>query len=163
MQAHKIIRAVNRRCDIAFETADHKISYDDIEIPLPYDLSAPVAEINDEDFAIFAQDVLEQPEKYKDKVVRLKGKAAVRSRALKPGYFFFGRDVMTCCANDIRFIPLAAECADVSKIKNLGWYSLTARVDIRQMEDVYGGPGPVLHTQSMESAAPPAQEVATFY
>ena len=96
MQAHKIIRAVNRRCDIAFETTDHKISYDDIEIPLPYDLNAPVAEIQDEDFAVFAQDVLEQPDKYKDKVVRLKGKAAVRSRALKPGYFFFGRDLMTC-------------------------------------------------------------------
>ena len=62
MQAHKIIRAVNRRCDIAFETTDHKISYDDIEIPLPYDLNAPVAEIQDEDFAVFAQDVLEQPD-----------------------------------------------------------------------------------------------------
>jgi hypothetical protein len=163
MQAHKIVRAVNRRCDIAFETADHKISYDDIEIPLPYDLNAPVAEIHDEDFAIFAQDVLEQPEKYKDKVVRLKGKAATRSRSLKPGYFFFGRDVMTCCVNDIRFIPLAAEWGDVSSLKNLGWYEITARVDVRELPNVYDGPGPVLHALSIVPADPPAQEVATFY
>ena len=163
MQAHKVVRAVNRRCDIAFETADHKISYDDIEIPLPYDLNAPVTEIQDEDYAIFAQDVLEQPEKYKDKIVRLKGKAAVRSRALKPGYFFFGRDVMTCCVNDIRFVPLAAEWKDVSSIKNLGWYTVTARVDVRSLPDVYNGPGPVLHVRSIDKAEPPRQEVATFY
>ncbi|MBQ7737353.1 MAG: GTPase [Oscillospiraceae bacterium] len=163
LQAHKIIRAINRRCDIAFETPDGKITYDDIELPLPYDLNAPVVEIADDDFAIFLQDIMDQPEKYRNKTVRLRGKAVSKSRSLKPGYFFFGREVMTCCANDIRFIPLAAECADVSKIKNLGWYTLTARVDIRDMQDVYGGPGPVLHAQSMETAAPPAQEVATFY
>ena len=163
LQAHKIIRAINRRCDIAFETPDGKITYDDIELPLPYDLNAPVVEIADDDFAIFLQDIMDQPEKYRNKTVRLRGKAVSKSRSLKPGYFFFGREVMTCCANDIRLIPLAAECADVSKIKNLGWYTLTARVDIRDMQDVYGGPGPVLHAQSMETAAPPAQEVATFY
>ena len=96
-------------------------------------------------------------------MVRLKGKAATRSRALKPGYFFFGRDVMTCCVNDIRFIPLAAEWKDVSGIKNLGWYTVTARVDVRSLPDVYNGPGPVLHVQSIEKADAPKQEVATFY
>ena len=53
MQAHKIIRAINRRCDIAFETPDGKISYDDIELPLPYDLNAPVCEIGDADYPFF--------------------------------------------------------------------------------------------------------------
>ena len=109
MQAHKIIRAINRRCDIAFETPDGKISYDDIELPLPYDLNAPVCEIGDADYAIFLQDIMDQPEKYRNKTVSLKGKAITKSRSLKKGYFYFGRDVMTCCANDIRFIPLAAD------------------------------------------------------
>jgi len=163
MQAHKIIRAVNRRCDIAFETPDGKISYDDIEIPLPYDLNAPVVEIDDGDYALFLQDIMDQPDKYRNKVVRLKGKAVSKSRSLKPGYFYFGRDVMTCCANDIRFIPLAAEWKDVPAIRNLGWYDLTARVDIRDLPDVYSGPGPVLHVRSLDPAAAPEQEVATFY
>lgn len=163
LQAHKIVRAVNRRCDIAFETADGQISYDDIELPLPYDLNAPVAEIADEDYAIFLQDVMDQPEKYRDKVVRLRGKAVNKSRSLKPGYFFFGREVMTCCVNDIRFMPLAAEWKDVSGLKNLGWYTLTARVDVRNLPDLYDGPGPVLHVQRIDPAAQPAQEVATFY
>ncbi len=163
LMAHKIIRAVNRRCDIAFETPDGKITYDDIELPLPYDLNAPVAEIRDEDYAIFLQDATDQPDKYQGKTVRLKGKAVTRSRSLKPGYFYLGRDVMTCCVNDIRFIPLAAEWGDVSSLKNLGWYEITARVDVRELPNVYDGPGPVLHALSIVPADPPAQEVATFY
>ena len=68
LQAHKIVRAINRRCDIAFETPDGKITYDDIELPLPYDLTAPVAEIADADYALFLQDIMDQTEKYRDKV-----------------------------------------------------------------------------------------------
>ena len=162
MQAHKIIHAINRRCDIAFETADGKISYDDIEIPLPYDLSAPVAEVQDEDFALFLQDIMEELGKYEGKTLRLKAKAVTKSRALKPGYFLFGRDVMTCCANDIRFIPLVAECADTAKIKNLGWYTVTCRIDVRTMPNVYEGPGPVLHVTEMTPCEAPVNEVATF-
>ena len=163
LQIHKIVRAVNRRCDIAFETADGKISYDNIELPLPYDLSAPVVEIADADYAVFLQDIMDQPQKYQGKTLRLKGKAVTKSRSLKKGYFYLGRDVMTCCANDIRFIPLAAECADTGALKNLGWYSLTARVDIRALPNVYDGPGPVLHALEIRSAPAPEQEVATFY
>ena len=163
LQAHKIIRAINRRCDIAFETPDGKISYDDIELPLPYDLNAPVCVIGDADYAIFLQDIMDQPEKYRNKTVSLKGKAITKSRSLKKGYFYFGRDVMTCCANDIRFIPLAAEAADTGELKNLAWYKLTARIDIRTLPDVYEGPGPVLHMVSIEPCAVPEQEVATFY
>ena len=163
LMIHKIVRAVNRRCDIAFETVDGKITYDDIELPLPYDLSAPVVEIGTADYAIFLQDIMDQPEKYRGKIVRLLAKAITRSRSLKPGYFYFGRDVMTCCANDIRFIPLMAEWSDTAELKNLGWYDLTARVDIRDLPDVYQGPGPVLHARTIVPAQPPEQEVATFY
>ena len=163
LQAHKIIRATNRRCDIAFETPDGKISYDDIEIPLPYDLNAPVVDIADEDYAIFLQDIMEQPDKYRDKLVRLKGKAVTKARALKPGYFFFGRDVMTYCANDIRFCPVAAEWKDVTAIKNLGWYGVTARVDVRTLPNVYDNPGPVLHVQSIGPVSAPEKEVATYF
>jgi len=107
--------------------------------------------------------VMDQPEKYRNKTVRLKGKIVTKSRSLKPGYFYLGRDVMTCCANDIRFIPMAAEWKDVPGLKNLGWYDVTARVDVRTLPDVYDGPGPVLHVESIAAAPPPAQEVATFY
>ena len=163
MQAHKIVRATNRRCDIAFETPDGKISYDEIELPLPYDLNAPVAEVGDDDYAIFLQDAMDQPDKYQNKVVRLKGKAVSKSKSLKKGYFYLGREVMTCCANDIRFLPLLSEWKDVAGIKNMGWYDVTARVDIRNLPEVYDGPGPVLHVEKIAPCDAPEKEVATFY
>ena len=163
MQAHVIVRATNRRCDIAFETPDGKITYDDIEIPLPYDLNAPVVEIADDDYAIFLQDIMDQPDKYRDKVVRLKGRTVSKSRSLKPGYFYFGREVMTCCANDIRFLPLLSEWKDVKSVSTMSWYEVTARVDIRNLPEVYEGPGPVLHVRKIIPCAVPAKEVATFF
>lgn len=163
MLAHKAVRAVNRRCDIAFETPAGKISYDDIELPLPYDMNAPVVEIADEDYALFFQDLMEKLPNYDGKTLSLTVRAVTKSRQLKPGYFFVGRDIMTCCANDIKFVPIAAECADVSKVKNLGWYRLTARLDVRRMPDLYEGDGPVLHVVSLTECEKPASEVATFY
>ena len=40
MQFHTIVRASNRRCDIAYESADGSVEYDDIEDPLPFDKDA---------------------------------------------------------------------------------------------------------------------------
>ena len=163
MLAHKAVRAVNRRCDIAFETPEGKISYDDIELPLPYDLDAPVAVIEDTDYVLFFQDLMDKLPKYEGKTVQLTARAVTKTRKLRPGYFFLGRDVMTCCVNDIQFVPLAAEWKDTSELKNLGWYRFTARIDLRQMKDVYDGEGPVMHILSLEPVDPPKQEVATFY
>ena len=162
--AHKVVRAVNRRCDIAFETADGKITYDDIELPLPYDLEAETVVIEDQDYAIFFQHMMENPRMYEGKKLQLKAKAITKTRKMRPGYFYIGRDVMTCCVDDIQFVPLAAEWGDTAELKNLAWYLFTARVDLRNLGDVYNGQeGPVLHMLSIESCLPPQQEVATFY
>jgi len=162
--AMKAVRAQNRRCDIAYETPDGRVSYDETELPLPYDLAAEVVEIADEDYAFFLQDIMAEPYKYEGKVLRFKGWAATKSRALKPGYFFFGREVMTCCADDIQFLPLAAEWRDVSELKNRGWYTITARVDIRTLPEIYQSEvGPVLHLHSFAPADIPAEPVAMFY
>ena len=164
LMAHKAVRAQNRRCDIAYETPDGMVTYDDIEIPLPYDLEAPIVEVADEDYAIFLQDIMDQPEKYEGKTLRIKGWCATKSRSLRPGYFFFGREVMTCCADDIQFVPLAAEWRDTSELKNKGWYTITARVDIRKMPELYQDEiGPVLHLSGFEPAEVPAEPVAMFY
>ena len=39
---HKIVRAVNRSCNIAYEDETGKVKYDDVEDPLPFDKTAPV-------------------------------------------------------------------------------------------------------------------------
>jgi len=164
LAAHKAVRAQNRRCDIAYETVDGQVTYDDIELPLPYDLNADIVEIDDADYAIFLQDIMEEMEKYQGKTLRLKGMAVTKSRSLRPGYFFFGREVMTCCVDDIQFVPLAAEWRDTAELKNKSWYTITARVDIRKMPELYQDEmGPVLHLSGFEPTEAPAEPVAMFY
>lgn len=164
MTAHKVVRAINRRCDIAFETPDHKISYDDIELPPPYDLNAPVVQIGDEDYAIFYQELQEKLPNYDGKVVKLRAQIITKTRQkLKKGYFFLGRQIMTCCANDVQYVPLAAEWSSPESLTNMGWYMITARIDVRELEGVYNGPGPVLHVTDIAMTDPPVEEVATYY
>ena len=102
MRLHKIVRGASRRCDIAYEYVGGKVSYDDIEDPLPFDLDAPVVEIADRDYAIFYRDMTEDMEKYKGKTLSFVGVVA-RDPHLPDTDFAIGRHVMTCCANDITY------------------------------------------------------------
>ncbi len=161
MEVHKIIRAANRRCDIAFEMPDGKVEYDDIEDPLPFDLDAPVVEIKDEDYALFYADLSEDFSKYDGKTLRYKGLVA-KSPRLAGDNFVFGRQLMTCCANDIQFTGLICRWADAARLGKGQWLTVTATVELKWHKG-YGKKGPVLNVINLETAEPPAQPVATFY
>ncbi len=83
MEMHRVIRAISRRCDIAYEYTDGKVVYDDIEDPLPFDLDAPVVEIEDRDFAIWYRDMSEEPKKYDGKTIEVKCRCLVRKNVPK--------------------------------------------------------------------------------
>lgn len=53
MAYHKIVRALNRRCDIIYEYGPNNIEIDNIEDPLPFDLTADVIVIEDRDYAVW--------------------------------------------------------------------------------------------------------------
>lgn len=89
MEMHRIIRAISRRCDIAYEYTDGKVVYDDIEDPLPFDVDAPVIEIEDRDFAIWYRDMSEEPKKYDGKTIEVKCRCLVRKNVPK-GCFIAG-------------------------------------------------------------------------
>ncbi|MBQ4370861.1 MAG: GTPase, partial [Firmicutes bacterium] len=57
MEHHRIVRAANRTCTIAYEHMDGSVDYDDIEDPLPFDIEAPVVVIEDKDYAIWYRDM----------------------------------------------------------------------------------------------------------
>ena len=161
MPFHKIARAVNRRIDILYEFTDGTTKQDDIEDPLPFDINAPVVKIEDGDYALWYRDLSEDPKKYDGKVVEYKGLAAVNPR-MKPGMFFFGRQLMTCCVEDIQFAGLLTLC-DADKMPENGkWYTMRLSVAYK-WHKLYGRKGPVLTLQNIEPAEAPAQPVATFY
>ena len=161
MEFHKIVRGVSRRPDIAYEYVSGDVEYDEIEDPLPFDINAPVIRIEDGDYALWYRDLSEDVKKYDGKVVEYKALAAVNPR-MKPGVFFFGRQLMTCCVEDIEFAGLLTQC-DADKMPENGqWYTMRLKIAYK-WHKLYGQKGPILTLLSMEKAEAPEQPVATFY
>lgn len=146
---------ISRRPDIAYEYTNGDVEYDEIEDPLPFDINAPVVKIEDGDYALWYRDLSEDPKKYDGKVVEYKGLAAVNPR-MKPGMFFFGRQLMTCCVEDIQFAGLLTLC-DADKMPENGkWYTMRLSVAYK-WHKLYGRKGPVLTLQNIEPAEGAAQ------
>lgn len=158
---HKIIRAMSRRPGIVYEFADGRAEYDEIVDPLPFDIDAPIIEIEDRDYAFFYRDLTEETEKYAGKTVRFKGLVAVDKR-MKPGTIVIGRHIMTCCAADIAYSGLVCKHASLLPLRTRDWVIVTARIDI-EYDKIYGQEGPVLKATSIEYTSAPEEEVATFY
>ena len=161
MEFHKVVRAASRRADIAYESTDGKVVYDDIEDPLPFDLNAPVIEIGDADFAEWYRDLGETPANYEGKTVRFKCRALKRSK-MPANTFIVGRHVMTCCVEDIQFAALVCQWDEADTVQDDSWMILTAKLNFR-FNKAYGRKGPVLSYVSHELCEAPEQPVATFY
>ena len=147
MEFHKVVRAASRRADIAYESTDGKVVYDDIEDPLPFDLNAPVVEVKDEDYARVYRDITEEPKKYAGKTVKFKGQVA-RLRREKDGMFAPGRFVMTCCEADITFMGLPCRFAGAAGLAARSWVMVTATVEVKY-HSLYKGVGPILTALSL--------------
>ncbi|MBQ8659121.1 MAG: GTPase [Clostridia bacterium] len=158
---HKIVRGVTRRSDIVYEYANGKAEFDDIEDPLPFDINAPVIEIEDRDYAFFYRDLTEDLEKYIGKTVKFKGLVATDKR-LPEGNIVVGRHVMTCCEADIEYSGVACVLPQTMDLKTRDWIELTATIEFKK-HYVYKGKGPVLMATEVKKCEAPEEQLATFY
>ena len=158
---HKIVRAANRSCDIAYEDPKGKVRYDDIEDPLPFDKNAPVIDIADKDYAIWYRDLNEELKSYNGKTVHFKAQVAT-AEELDADTIIVGRQLMNCCAADITFAGVIAVGNTRRDIGDRDWVDLTASIRVKK-HPLYTRPGPVLTVIEIAPAEPPEEEVATFY
>ena len=161
MPFHKLARAASRRVDIMYEFVDGSTQFDDIEDPLPFDINAPVIQIEDDDYALWFRDVTEEPEKYQGKTVRFKAQVAMLRRD-KNGMFAPGRFVMTCCVDDIQFCGLPCKYAGAKELKPRSWVMVEAKISAEKHRLYKGDLGPVLTAISVTDAAPAVEDVCTF-
>jgi len=161
MEIHKIVRAVNRRAEIAFEDENGNVTYDEIPDELPFDLSAPVVTVGLEDYAAWYRDISEEMDKYDGKTVHLSGYVILR-KDLPNQTFIFGRQVMTCCEDDLTFAGVLCTWKDQKKLCHQDWVEITAKISLRQHK-IYGRKGPVFQILNLQHAEVPEQAVATFY
>lgn len=161
MPYHKIVRTINRRCDIIYEYGSDNIELDNIEDPLPFDINAPVIEIQDKDYAMWYSDMNDDEEKYYGKTVKFKGRTLLGG-GLDDDEFVIGRHIMTCCVQDIQFGGLVAKYADSQSLEHGGWAVITAKIQ-KEYNKMYQSEGPVYHVINLEKCQAPEEEVATFY
>lgn len=161
---HKIVRGISRRPDIVYEYIGGKAEFDEIEDPMPFDVNAPIIEIDDRDFAWFYRDLAENTEGYAGKTVRFKGMAAVSAKVPK-GCIVLGRHIMTCCEADIAYDGFVVKLNGlVTDVKTRDWLTVTAKIAV-EYNSVYRAEGPVLIAEKAERSDPPAQDeiVVTYY
>ena len=161
MALHKIVRGVSRRADIAYEYGEDDVEYDDIEDPLPFDKEAETIDVTDMDYALWYRDLSEELSSYDGKKVRFKGQVVV-DRSIPDDAFIVGRQLMTCCVDDIQFAGLICEWGRRSELVNRMWVTVEASISVRK-HPCYGRVGPVLSGISVTPASAPEEEVATFY
>lgn len=158
---HKIVRGISRRSAIVYEYKDGSTEEDDIEDSLPFDVNAPVIEIADTDYALWYRDMMEDTGKYNGKTVKFKGIIA-RDKKLGDSTFVAGRHVMTCCAEDVQYAGLIAECeTPCMSLKTGDWIMITATVSVEKHK-AYKGVGPVLRVKEYAATTEPAEKVVTF-
>lgn len=161
MALHKVVRGITRRADIVYEYADGRAEFDDVEDPLPFDINAPIIQIEDRDYAFFYRDLTENLESYVGKTVRFKGIVATDKR-LSPLDIVVGRHVMTCCADDIQYCGVACELPEEMGLKTRDWISVTAKIEFKKHR-IYKGKGPVLVAERVIVCEQPEEQLATFY
>ena len=153
----KQLRALNPSANILFENLDGTTEDGVSDEDLPYDMKADVIEITEENFGIFYLDSMDHPARYNGKTVRLVGQA-FPDASFPPGFYYFARYAMTCCANDI------AKCGWVTKggtkPDEKGFITLTAVCQAVQSPE--GQEALLLHEKAVERAKAPKEKYVTF-
>lgn len=107
------IRALNQECQIGFEGKNGQLT-SMLDEDLPYDITKDTILLEDNDYPTWYIDVFDNYEKYIGKTIRFK----TFVRDILEDSIVVGRNVMTCCENDIQF--LGYEVKDVDDLVAIG-------------------------------------------
>ena len=155
------VKAVNKRAQIYFEAAEGETDgFENDE--MPFDINAPVIEIEDDDFGLLYVDAMDNISRYVGKTVKYKA-VVYKSPKMAKNQFVPGRFVMTCCADDIGFIGFDCTCTlpELDKYQTRDWIMITAEVQSEYRKE-YEGDGPVLYAKAIEPAEKPEDDLVYF-
>ena len=152
----RAVKVQNPMSQLIFEGEDGEI-IPPSEEDLPYDVKGDKIVIPDDDFGIWYVDAFEHPEYYLNKVIEFKA-LAIKPRGLDENMFVPARDIMTCCADDIR--PYGYPCVMTKDIELLLKQWMTFRVRFRyESFTSFGSEQPVLYLIDFEPANAPNEKV----
>lgn len=153
------VKAVNPQADIIFEDKDGEINQL-LEEDLPFDLNAPVIELDNYGYGIWYLDSMDNLGRYLGKTVKFTA-MVLRPKEFGANEFVPGRMAMTCCADDMAFIGFPCEYEKASELTNKSWVEVTASID-KGVRPEYKGEGPILHAIEVKPGKKPKKEVIDF-
>ncbi len=159
---HKIVRQANRRCNIFYEYPDGRSLMDEKVDPLPFDINAPVIQIENRDYAYFFSDLMENMANYEGKTVCFTALYPETMKPMPDGMFVAGRMLMNCCAADTQFAGMACHTKKGQAPAKGSWFRLKGKIRL-QRNRLFSGKVPVVDVISVEKAVEPEDPVATFY
>ena len=142
------VKVVSPQAEVIFEDENGEIE-NIFQDHVPYDLNAPVIEIRPEDYGIWYVDVMENPDRYRGKIVEYTARV-LKPRSFPSKLFFPGRMAMTCCADDTTFLGYVCKSAYAPKLKAGQWVKIRAKVEYAKLA-MYHGTGPVLEAENIEA------------
>ena len=160
MAIHKIVRSVSRRAQIAYEYESGEVEYDDIEDPLPFDKNAPIIEIADDDYGLWYMDFAENTKDYIGKTIKVRALTMRNKLINAKSEIIVGRQIMTCCADDITYKGLLCKANNAQDFAQGEWVLLTAKISFEKHRVYKDDKGPVLMAVSMEKTVSPEKPVA---
>ena len=155
----RTVRGLNPRAMVYFEDPDGEPIDPGMDQP-PYDLNADVIQIEDMDYGLWYLDVFENEDRYAGKKVRFRAKV-MKSRRFGSTTFVPGRNAMTCCADDIRFVGCICKSKFADQLSARQWIYITATVKYEYAKE-YGDKGPVLYGEKYELTGPPEDDLVYF-
>lgn len=154
----RAVRVQNPGTQLIFEGMDGKIIQPGAE-DLPYDVKADRIVVADEDYGIWFVDAGENPERYLDKEIEFKAQM-LRPRGMKATECIPGRQIMTCCADDIDFYGYPCKTGEILDLEEYDW--VTVRVSMEYQTDMETGEGqPILYLLDLQPAEEPEEEVVS--
>lgn len=155
----RAIKVMNPRVQIVFEKEDGNPA-PDVKDELPFDIQAPLIELESIDYGIWYLDANEHPEQYHGKKIRFLAQV-YKSGRLGSHAFVPGRFVMTCCEEDIQFLGYYCKCPKPVLYDQRDWVFVTVTFRYEYLKQ-YKGKGPVLYLEEILPAAKPSHNVVTF-
>lgn len=123
------VKAINKNAQIIYESLDGTVTDQLAPEELPFDLNADVIEVLDDDYGLFYMDALDNPDKYKNKTVQIKGIAISAVQGDKKA-MVMGRYAMVCCADDLSLCGILVRNVDRSSFNQNDWVLLKGVIHV---------------------------------
>lgn len=150
------VKIQNPVADVLFENPEGEI-IPMTEEDLPYDVKADVIEIGDMDYGVWYVDAYENPERYLHKEISFLSQT-FRPKGMPDTMFIPGRQIMSCCAEDVEFYGYPTKIEKRLSFEQRGWAKVKVRFEYESPR-MFAPKQPILYLLEMEKAEKPEEEV----